>query len=133
MKIEVGHLCIEVGNFVRSMKFYRPLFRVLGLKKLMGGKGWAGYSNGKLSIFISETKPRRVARRRPTGREYVVADHIAFTLASRRQVNLVAKTLERAGFKPLFPAQAYTEFGPDFYAASFSDPDNSVLEFSTRN
>jgi len=133
MKIEVGHICIETGNFVRTMKFYKPLFRALGFKKLMGGKGWAGYGNGKLAVFVSETKPRRVVRRRPTGKEYVVADHIAFKLASRRQVNLVAKTLERAGFKALFPAQAYPEFGPDFYAASLCDPDNYVLEFSTRN
>jgi predicted lactoylglutathione lyase len=133
MKIEVGHVCIEVGHCARAMKFYRPLFRALGFKKLMGGKGWAGYSKGKLSIFISETKPRRVVRRRPTGKEFVVAEHVAFSLTSRRQVNVVAKTLERAGFKPLFPAQAYTEFGPGFYAASFSDPDHYVLEFFTRN
>jgi catechol 2,3-dioxygenase-like lactoylglutathione lyase family enzyme len=132
MKIEVGHVCIEVGDFSRAIKFYRPLFRTTGFKKLMGGKGWAGYSNGKLSIFISKAKPRRVVRRRPTGQEFVVADHIAFNLASRRQVNLVAKTLEKAGFKAVFPAQVYPEFGPNFYAVSFRDPDNYVLEFSCR-
>ncbi len=133
MKVEVGHVCIETGSFTRAMKFYRPLFRVTGFRKIMGGKGWAGYSNGKLAIFVSEAKPRRVVRRRPTGKEYVIADHIAFNLTSRRQVNLVARALEKAGFKPLFPAQAYPEFGPDFYAASFCDPDNYVLEFSARN
>lgn len=132
MKIEVGHICIESANFARAMKFYKPLFRVLGFKRSMGGPGWAGYRNGKLAVFVSENRPRRVVRRRPTGQEYVVADHIAFNLTSRRQVNLVARSLDKAGFKPLFPAQAYPEFGPDFYAASFCDPDNYVLEFSSR-
>jgi predicted enzyme related to lactoylglutathione lyase len=132
MKIELGHLCIEIGDFAKAMEFYRPLFRVTGFKRRWGGQGWAGYVNGGLSVFITETKPKRVVRRPPTGRESVVADHIAFALSSRRQVDLVAKTLEKAGFKALFPAQAYPEFGPDFYAASFTDPDNCVLEFCAK-
>lgn len=132
MKIEVGHVCLEVGDFARAMKFYRPLFRATGFKRLMGGKGWAGYGHGHLSVFISEAKPRRVTRRPPTGQEFVVADHIAFSLSSRRQVNFVAKAMARAGFKALFPAQTYPEFGPHFYAASFCDPDNSVIELDAK-
>jgi hypothetical protein len=132
MKIELGHLCVEVGDFARAMRFYRPLLRVTGFKRRWGGKGWAGYSNGEVSVFISGTTPRRVTRRAPTGRESVVADHIALNLPSQKQVDLLARTLEKAGFQALFPAQAYPEFGPRYYSVSFADPDNLVLEFCAR-
>jgi hypothetical protein len=34
-----------------------------------------------------------------------------------------------AGFTPLFPAKEYPEFSPDFYAVTFCDADNNVIEF----
>ncbi len=40
--------------------------------------------------------------------------------------------MTKAGIVPLFPAQECPEFGPGFYAVTYCDPDNNVIEFNHR-
>lgn len=52
------------------------------------------------------------------------AVHICLEVAS------FAMAMEFYG--PLFSAQEYPEFGRGFYAVTFCDPDNNVIEFGHR-
>lgn len=133
MEIKGIHVCMEVENFGEAMKFYGPLFAAGGFKKVWGdGKSYAGYGNGGYTLFIGATKPRRVTRRAPTGEELVVTDHVGFAVGQRRDVDAIDAAMRKAGFKPLFPAAELPEFGPGFYAVTYCDADNNVIEFSHR-
>jgi len=70
-----------------------------------------------------------VIRQAPTGQEIAVADHLGFSVGSREDVDAIASAMATAGFTPLFPAKEYREFSPDFYAVTFCDADNNVIEF----
>jgi predicted lactoylglutathione lyase len=47
-------------------------------------------------------------------------------------VDVIVAAMQHAGVKPLFPAQEHPEFGPGFYAVTFVDPDQNVVEFGHR-
>ncbi|MCX5784402.1 MAG: hypothetical protein NTX59_01805 [Elusimicrobia bacterium] len=133
MKITATHICFEVSNFKTAMKFYGPLFKAAGFKKSFGdGKNYGGFSNGPFTLIIGAMKPRRVLRKAPTGREFVVADHVGFYTGKRQDVYTIEAVMLKAGFKPLFQAQEYAEFGGGFHGVTFCDRDNNVIEFSHR-
>lgn len=133
MTICAVHICFEAADFARSMTFWQPLFAAAGFRKgWSDGKTYAGYTNGMVTLFIGESAPRRVTRLAPTGQEFVVTDHLGLTLSGREEVEAIAAALVKAGAKVLFPAREYPEFGPGFFAVTFLDPDNNVIEFSCR-
>lgn len=133
MKIAGSHLCFEVDDYARALAFWAPLCSATGFDPLWGdGKTYAGFGNGRTMLAIGVASPRRVQRLPPTGNEFVVADHVGLHVTSRDDVDAVAAAMEEAGFPPLFPAREYPEFGPGFYAVTFCDPDNNVIEFSFR-
>ena len=132
MKLKLDHISLEVKDFTKANKFYKALVKAAGLKRLMGGKGWVGYGNREFQLFLGVPDKPRVKRAQPTGEEFVIMDHLAFTLGSRKEVDTLAAALIKAGFKPVFPAQEYPDFGPGFYAVTFCDPSNNVLEFNFR-
>ncbi len=134
MEIRAVHICFEVADFRRAMSFWTPLFAVAGFQKgWSDDKTYAGYSNGAYTLFLGESVSRRVSRQAPTGREFVVTDHVGFSTARREDVDAVASAMQQAGHQPLFPAQEYPEFGPGFYAVTFCDPDHNVVEFAHRS
>ena len=133
MKIKSIHVCLEVGSYKRAMKFYKPLFSAAGFKKgISDNASYGGFTNGNMTVFIGESQPRRVMRKAPTGEEFVVMDHVGFSVAKKADVDTLDKAMRKAGFKPLFPAQVLPEFGPGFYAVTYRDRDNNVLEFGHR-
>ncbi len=133
MDIRSIHVGFEVTDFPQALRFWTPLLETAGLAKSMTDDlAYAGFTNGTISIFIAATNPPRVVSGRPTGEEFVVTDHVGLSLARREDVDAIAAAMERAGFEPLFPAREYTEFGPGFYAVTFIDHDNNVIEFGHR-
>ncbi len=124
------HLSFEITSLAKTLKFYEPLFKIIGFKKIMGdGKSFIGFSNGSLELFFCRSKPRRVTRKAPTGKEMVISDHVAFLVDSPKEVDRIAAGMKKAGFKPVFPPEESPEFTPGYYATSFADPDKVVLEF----
>ena len=133
MEIKSIHVCMEVADFAKAMEFYGPLFAAAGFGKGWGdGKSYVGHTNGAFTVFIGESVPRRVTRRAPTGEEFVVTDHVGFSLARREDVDAIDVAMRKAGFAPLFPAAELPEFGPGFYAVTYCDADNNVIEFGHR-
>jgi len=128
-KVSVGHICLEVSDVLAAKAFYNPLFSELGLKLVIDEKESVGWGNQNFAIFLAKPESRRVNRKRPTGAEYVVADHIALLLESRSRVDAAAAFMKKGGIQPLFAPEEHPEFVPDYYAVSFCDPDNNVIEF----
>ena len=133
MELRSVHICLEVSDFMRAMSFWGPALNAAGfVKGWSDEKTYAGFTNGAMTLFFGESKPPRIRRIAPTGQEFVVTEHVGFAVARREDVDAIAAAMDRAGIKALFPASEYPEFGPGFYAVTYCDPDNNVIEFSHR-
>jgi predicted lactoylglutathione lyase len=133
MDIKSIHVCFEVADFKKAMAFWGPLVEAAGFVPGRGdGATYSGFTNGPMTLFIGESRPRRVRKDPPTGEEFVVTDHVGFSLARRDDVDAIVAAMTAAGFTPLFPAGECPEFGPGFYAVTYCDGDNNVIEFNHR-
>ncbi len=128
----VGHVGIEVSNLKNSKKFYKTLLEGLGFKIIMDTEDGVGFSNQNFQVWIGELQEARVKRKAPTGEEFVVADHLAILVPNKKPVDAVEREMKKKGFKALFPCEEHPEFEAGYYAVSFCDPDNYVIEIYTR-
>ena len=128
----VGHVGVEVSDLNRSKKFYKALLSGLGFRITMDTKDGMGFSNESFSIWVGELKPPRVKRKAPTGEEFVIADHLAILVPKKETVDDIEKTMKKSGFEPLFPCEEHAQFEPGYYAVSFCDPDNYVIDIYHR-
>jgi catechol 2,3-dioxygenase-like lactoylglutathione lyase family enzyme len=128
----VGHVGIEVTNLNNSKKFYKALLEELGFKIIMDTEDGVGFSNQNFSVWIGELRESRVKRKAPTGEEFVVADHLAILVPDKKVVYDIEKEMKNKGFEVLFPCEEHPQFEPGYYAVSFCDPDNYVIEIYTR-
>ena len=128
----VGHVGIEVSSLRVSRRFYEVLLGELGFKVIMDTEDGLGFSNGVFQVWVGELRPARVRRKAPTGEEFVVADHLAILVSDRAAIDAVERKMEKNGFKALFPCEEHPEFEPGYYAVSFCDPDNYVIELYNR-
>jgi catechol 2,3-dioxygenase-like lactoylglutathione lyase family enzyme len=128
----VGHVGIEVTSLSNSKKFYKTLLEALGFKVIMDTEDDVGFSNQNFSVWIGELREPRVKRKAPTGEEFVVADHLAILVQDKKDVYDIEKEMKKNGFKALFPCEEHPQFEKGYYAVSFCDPDNYVIEIYTR-
>jgi len=132
VKAAFGHIGIEVTNLKNSKKFYAALLEELGFKTIMESEDGVGFSNQSFQIWVAEMKTPRVKRKAPTGEEFVVADHLALLVQNKNSVDAVERKMTKSGYEALFPCEEHPEFTPGYYAVSFCDPDNYVIEVYTR-
>lgn len=128
----VGHIGIEVSSLAKSKKFYQTLFNGLGFKTMMATKDGVAFSNENFSVWVGELQKPRVRRAAPTGEEFVVMDHLAILVQDKKTVDAIEKEMQKKGFEALFPCEEHPEFEPGYYAVSFCDPDNYVIEIYHR-
>ena len=128
----VGHVGIEVSSLAKSKKFYSALFGGLGFKVIMDSEDGVGFSNQNFSVWIGELREPRVKRKAPTGEEFVVTDHLAILVQDKKAVYGIEGEMKKNGFEALFPCEEHPQFEPGYYAVSFCDPDNYVIEIYTR-
>jgi catechol 2,3-dioxygenase-like lactoylglutathione lyase family enzyme len=124
----VGHVGVEVSSLKRSRGFYDVLLGALGFKVIMDSEDGAGFSNGVFAVWLGQAVKPRVKRLAPSGEEFVVADHLAVLVDSNAVVDAVEGKMKKAGFEALFPCEEHPEFEPGYYAVSYVDPDNYVVE-----
>ncbi len=98
----------------------------------MDNENAVGFSNQNFQVWLAKPVKQRVERGSPSSEEFIVADHIAILVQDSQTVDAVQKGMKRKGFEPLFPSEEHPEFCPGYYAASFTDPDNYVVEVYTR-
>ena len=128
----IGHVGIEVTNLAESKKFYQTMFNTLGFQVVMDDESAVGFSNGFFQVWLAKPQKARVERKSPVGEEFMVADHLAILVQDRRTVDAVEEEMKKRGFEPLFPREEHPQFSPGYYAVSFTDPDNYVVEVYTR-
>ena len=129
---KVGHVGIEVTSLRRSKKFYKALFEGLGFRVMMDNEDGVGFSNQNFSVWIGGLKEPRIKRKAPTGEEFVVTDHLAILVQNKKAVYDIEKEMKKNGFEALFPCEEHPQFEPGYYAVSFCDLDNYVIEIYTR-
>lgn len=129
----IGHVGIEVSNLGKSKKFYKKLLGGLGFKIIMETTEGIGFSNQNFQVWVSQPQEPRIRRKAPTGEEFVVADHLAILVQDRKKVDAVEREMENIGFNALFPCEEHPQFEPGYYAVSFCDPDNYVIEIYNRS
>lgn len=132
MKAIVGHVGIEVSDVIKSRKFYETLLKELDFEVIMETEKVVGFSNQNFQVWISEPAKTRIRRGSPIGEESIVADHLAILVHDKETVDAADMAMKKKGFKALFPCDEYPEFCPGYYAVSFCDPDNYVVEIYTR-
>jgi catechol 2,3-dioxygenase-like lactoylglutathione lyase family enzyme len=128
----VGHVGIEVSSLSRSKKFYEVLLGGLGFKIIMDAEDGVGFSNESFQVWVGELRESRVKRGAPTGEEFVVADHLAILVHDKGVVDAAEREMKKNGFEALFRCEEHPQFEPGYYAVSFCDPDNYVIEIYTR-
>ena len=128
----IGHVGIEVSNLNNSKKFYNALFNRLGFKTIMDSNDGVAFSNENFSVWIGQLEKARVKREPPTGDEFVVLDHLAIQVKDKDAAYDIEKEMKKKGYEALFPCEEHPMFEPGYYAVSFCDPDNYVIEIYTR-
>jgi len=128
----IGHVGIEVTNLANSKKFYQTMLSGLGFQIVMDNDNAVGFSNQTFQIWLARPEKTRITRDSPIGEEFIVAEHLAILVNDSQTVDAVEKEMKKTGFDPLFPSEEHPEFCFGYYAASFTDPDNYVVEIYTR-
>jgi catechol 2,3-dioxygenase-like lactoylglutathione lyase family enzyme len=130
-KAIIGHVGIEVSSLENSRKFYEVLLRALGFRVIVDSKETVGFSNQNFQVWVSQPQIPRVKCEAPTGEEFAVSEHVAILVPGKSKVDSVAKKMREKGFDILFPPEEQPQFTEGYYATSFCDPDNHVIEVYT--
>lgn len=132
--VRLGHVNIEVTDLARARRFYDRFMPVLGFVRMSpSDRFWLGYRKGRVALWITVSRPRRVTRRSPhiptDGVKDPISDHIAFHAPSSQRVFDLESALRRKGFRPVYSTSKQQAHGPSWYTSNaWSDPDKNVLE-----
>ncbi len=124
--IGIDHVYIAVRDMGRSEEFYDPVMRVLGFRKgdgTIGGDPHLFYYNRH---FVYALRPARDGT--PDHDPYAPGlHHLCFRVVDEAAVDRAAGELRAASVAVTEP-RYYPEYGPDYYATFFEDPDGIRLE-----
>jgi len=132
--VRLGHVNIEVTDLPRARRFYDRFLPVLGFRRIQPfDRFWAGYRKGRIALWITVNRPRRVTHRAPhvptDGIEDPISDHLGFCAPSSKRVAEIESALRKKGFRPVYPTAKQQAHGPTWYTSNaWRDPDNNVLE-----
>ncbi|MCI4334219.1 MAG: hypothetical protein L3K04_01075 [Thermoplasmata archaeon] len=125
---EIGHLSLEVSDLDRSVPFYDLLLGRLGFRRASRAPEHAVYQSPAFALWLLRGAPPRVSRHPPTGREPVLAEHLAFRVESPQRLHRIEQALEREGVYPLFLGEERPEPRPGSVSTTWLDPDGFALE-----
>ncbi|MDD9942860.1 MAG: VOC family protein [Myxococcales bacterium] len=122
------HIDLTVNDVARSQPFYEKVLAELGFGRAPDAGQSVIFHNGITSLAI------RPAREEVQGAEFdryrVGLHHLAFRAARRRDVDAFHRFLVDEGLPVLDAPAEYPEYGPDYYAVFFPDPDGLKLELA---
>jgi catechol 2,3-dioxygenase-like lactoylglutathione lyase family enzyme len=128
----INHLDLTVADPDASAPFYDAVLGFLGFARvrLAGDPNpvWQSSVPGQRLFSIALCRASEDGARRAHDRRSPGLHHVAFQAASRDDVDRLYALLRTLGAKILDPPAAYPQYGPDYYALFFSDPDGLKLE-----
>ena len=133
MKLEVlgiDHIYITVSDLALSIAFYDRVMRLLGFHKgtnSIGEQPHIHYFNRTIQYTLRPAKPDAA----PHDPLVPGLHHLCFQVADVNAVDEAAQGLQNVGVEISEP-RFYPEYGADYYAIYFKDPDNIMLEIVCR-
>jgi glyoxylase I family protein len=124
--IGVDHIFITVRDLGAAEAYYDKVMQILGFRKnraYIVGEPHVHYYNRHFAYWL---RPARD----PAGEHnpYAVGlHHLCFRVGDQSEVDRAAAELEAAGISAS-PPRLYPEYGRDYYATFFADPDGMRLE-----
>ena len=111
------HVMLNVSNRMKSMQFYTPVLQILEIAVLYDQGSYAAYGTESMAFWLRESTPSEVTRK----------VHLAFSAASRKQVDEFYQTALAVGAKDN-GAPGLREYGPKYYAAYVLDLEGNNIE-----
>ena len=121
----VEHIDLTVNDIARSRAFYDRVLGELGFRKFEGDD-YIHWANAHMTIAIREASG--VHRDARFDRYRVGLHHLAFRARSRADVDAFDSFLEREKVTVLDDPAEYPQYGQNYYAVFFADPDGMKLE-----
>ncbi|HUI87501.1 MAG TPA: VOC family protein [Anaerolineales bacterium] len=126
----IDHIYIAVSDLERSSAFYDGLMKLFGFRKgtdAVGGEPHVHYFNRALQYTLRPARPDAVAH------DPLVPGlhHLCFQVADKSAVDEATQGLRKLGIVISEP-RIYPEYGADYYAIYFKDPDGIELEIVNR-
>ena len=118
----VDHVDLTVNDLARSIPFYEKVLGALGFRRVPHAT-YVAWANAHLAIVL-----RPAAREAAFDRYRVGLHHLALRVRRRDEVDRFHEFLVREGITVLDPPTEYPEYGPQYYAVFFADPDGMKLE-----
>jgi len=123
----LDHMDLTVNDVPVSLAFYEKVLGKLGFRRVGPGESSdAIFANGLTSISVrGPSEEQRGAR---FDRYRVGLHHLALRAARRQDVDQFHAFLLREGLPVLDAPALYPQYGDDYYAVFFPDPDGMKLE-----
>ena len=123
----VDHIDLTVNDLPRSTAFYEKILGVLGFRRLPLDT-YVAWGNAQMNIAL---RPALADERGAVFNRYRVGlHHLALKAKSRDDVDRFYDFLLHEGITVLDPPADYPQYGPQYYAVFFTDPDGMKLELS---
>lgn len=126
MKTTLSHVGINLSNQQKSFSFWQELLTYLEFTITPDGNHFDA-SDGHTFLCFSVTKPGYQAP--PFHRKHTGLGHVAFSVASRQQVDTFVKEyVQPRGILLLYGGAKEYDYAPGYYAAYFECPDRIKIE-----
>lgn len=128
MKTSLYHIHLNVSDAKVSIPFYKDLFAYLEYKIIDESPEHIGVSNGSTDFWIIETE--KMYKGNKFHRKNTGINHLAFRLNSKEEVDsFTNEFLKPKGITTLYDTpKVFPEYGGEYYAVFFEDPDRIKLE-----
>ena len=123
--LAVDHLDLTVNDLERSVAFYDRVLAALGMRRV-AHEHYVAWGNGHLNIALRAAGSEHRGAAFDRGR--VGFHHLALKARSRSDVDRFHAFLVREGIVVLDAPAEYPQYGPNYYAVFFADPDGMKLE-----
>lgn len=121
----LDHVDLTVNDLEASVAFYAAALGRLGFRRVPHAS-YVAFANRHLAIGLRAAGD--ASRGARFDRARVGLHHLALRAASRSEVDDFHGFLVAAGVTILDPPAEYPQYGPDYYAVFFADPDGMKLE-----
>jgi glyoxylase I family protein len=123
--LALDHVDLTVCELRRSTAFYDKILPALGMRRV-AHESYVAWGNGHMNVGLREASPEH--RETAFDRTRAGMHHLALRARSRTDVDRFHTFLVRERITVLDPPAEYPQYGPDYYAVFFTDPDGLKLE-----